>query len=140
MARILCINDYKLYSELIALMLQRKGQHEVRVAIVPFALREIEEYQPDLIILNLVRKMEALRSPLADFYAEVDGAKSLRALKDHLDVGQFPLIITAVAVEERELPPGYEYLAFIEVPSKFDYMLETLDRIVATRGAHLARE
>ncbi len=140
MAKVLCVNDFKLYSEMVSLMLQRKGGHVVRTEIVPFALREIEEFEPDVIVLNMVRKMEALRSPLADFYAEVDGARAFRALAQREDLHRYPIILTAIAVEEREVPKVLPYLAFIEVPGKIDQMLDIIDRIVASRGSDLAPE
>lgn len=140
MAKVLCVNDFKLYSEMVSLLLHRKGGHDVRTEIVPFAVQEIEEFQPDVIILNLVRKMEALRSPLADFYSEVDGARAYRALAAHPSLSRYPIVLTAIAVEERELPKTLPYVAFIEVPGKLDQLLEIIDRIVAAGGADIAPE
>ncbi len=140
MAKVLCIGDFRLYAEMIALLLEQQGPHEVEVEIVPFDLDVIERFKPDVLIVNLARKIEAVGAPLQDFYTEVDGAKTLKALQTNPSLQQYPLLITAIAVEERELPRGFRYLAFLEVPSKFDYLLETIDRIAASRGHGLARE
>lgn len=140
MAKVLCVDDFKLYAEMIAMLLEQRGRHEVKVEIVPFNLAEIQQFQPDLVVMNLVRKIEAVGAPIQDFYTEVDGAKALRALQESPDLQGYPLVITSIAVEERELPAGFDYLAYIEVPTKFDYLLETIERIVSSRGEGIARE
>lgn len=140
MGKVLCINDFHLYSEMVSLMLIRKGRHEVKTAIAPFDLEEIRRYRPDLVILNLVRKSASVGQPITDFYTQVDGAKALKALRSTPELARYPLLLTAIALEERELPPGFDYLAYLEVPGKFDYILDTVERIVATHGQHLARE
>lgn len=139
MARLLCIDDFAGYAEMIALMLEQKGGHEVRIEIVPFDLAEIRRYRPEAVLLNLSRKTEAIGQPLFDFYTQVSGAKALQALRSAPELCDYPLLLTAIGLAEAELPPGFDYLAFIEVPSRFDYLLTTVDRIVATGGDHLAK-
>lgn len=142
MAKILCIDDFVLYAEMVARMLKRRGNHEVRAEILPLSPQEIQAFEPDLLIVNLVRKSEVLRSRIAHFYTEVDGAKALRFVVQDPLLNRFPLIITALAVEEAELPPEVidRYLAFVEVPLKFDNLLEIIDRVVAAKGQAMAPE
>lgn len=138
MARVLCIDDYMLYAEMVGLLLQRKGQHEVKVEIVPFRLQDIEEFAPDVLLINLVRKMEALRSPLADFYAEVDGARAFRAVAASPSLRTYPVVLTAIALEEREVPRDLSYLAFVSVPGELDRLTEVIDRVASNRGEGMA--
>ncbi len=140
MARVLCINDYLVYSEMLALLLQKKGGHEVQPLIVPFDLQRVTDFDPDVILVNLVRKTEALGVPLHDFYTEVDGARALSAIQEHPETRAYPLILTAMAVTESELPPGLDYVAFVEVPGKLDHLLRIIAQTVEARGHDMAPE
>ena len=80
MAKILCVDDYRMYAEMVGTMLEQRGGHEVKVDVVPLVVDEILAYAPDIIVINLVRKAEVLGSPVHDFYREVDGAKAVVAI------------------------------------------------------------
>lgn len=138
MAKILCIDDYKLYSEMVGMMLEKKGRHNVKSDILPFDMEDIRSFNPDVIVLSLVRKTEALGAPLHDFFTEVDGAKAFRAITENPDLLRYPIVITGIAIRESEIPKGLEYLAFLEVPARLDYLLEVIDRITRT-GASTSR-
>lgn len=140
MARVLCIDDYPLYAEMVALMLEKKGGHTVKTEIVPLDLEEVRRYDPDVIVVNLVRKQEVLGSPLHDFASEVDGAKALHALVESPLTEQYALIITAIAVEERAIPKGIPYLAFIEIPQKLDMLNQAVIKVAASRKRDVAPE
>jgi hypothetical protein len=134
MAKIYCINDYKLYAEMVGLMLERKGGHEVIADILPLDMAEIEAFGPDLIILNLVRKLDSLGAGgMHDFDTEVEGARALKFVNAAPALSRYPVVITAMAVLERDLPKGLRYEAFVEVPQKLDNLLEIIEKIVRTR-------
>lgn len=128
MARVLCIDDYPLYAEMVAAMLRGHG-HEVEAVTVPLVLDEALAFDPELILLNLVRKAEVLGQPITHFETEVDGAKALIALGRHAAAGRIPLIVTALAVEESALPRGLRYEAFVNVPIGLPQLLVAIDRI-----------
>lgn len=128
MARVLCIDDYPLYAEMVAAMLREKG-HEVLALTVPLALDEALAFEPGVILLNLVRKAEVLGRPISHFETEVDGAKALIALGRHAAAGRIPLIVTALAVEESALPPGLRYEAFVNIPSGLPQLLVAIEQI-----------
>lgn len=128
MARILCVDDYKLYAEMVGTMLRTRGGHEVKTDIVPLVLEDVREFAPDVVVINLVRKAESLRSAIHDFYTEVEGAKALREFNENPDL-MYPLVITALAVEERDVPKEVGYQAFVEVPQKLDYLLDIVEKL-----------
>lgn len=133
MAKILCIDDYQLYAEMIGNMLGRYGHHQVKVDVVPLVMDEVLAFAPDVIVLNLVRKAEVLGAPVHDFFREVDGAKALQALSSAPELKDIPLVITALAVRETEVPLGFQYEAFIEIPQKIEVLRHTVDRLAAAR-------
>ena len=130
MAKILCVDDYRLYAEMVGAMLAKHGGYEVKVDVVPLVMDEVKAFAPDVIVLNMVRKAEVLGSPILDFEREVDGAKALRVISEAPETRDIPLVLTALAVKENELPHGYHYEAFIEVPQKIDVLRHTVDRLV----------
>lgn len=140
MARILCINDFVSYSEMVAHTLRRKGGHETQTAIVPFGTEVIEAFAPDLLVVNLVRKVEALGVPLTDFYTQVDGARAFRALAGNPAFARYPLVVTSIAVLEFELPEGLPYLAFIEIPQKLEHLLAIAERVAGVPPDRLISE
>lgn len=133
MARVLCIDDFIQYSEMVAMLLSHKGGHETLPVIVPLDLTVIERFKPDVVVLNLVRKVEALGEPLVDFYAQVDGARAYRAIAEHRELSGFTLVLTSIAVLEVEVPKLMPYLAFVDLPSKIDNLLHVVER--AAEGA-----
>ena len=136
MAKILCVDDYRMYAEMVGTMLEQRGGHEVKVDVVPLVVDEILAYAPDLIVINLVRKAEVLGSPVHDFYREVDGAKAVVAISEAPALKDIPLVLTALAVKESEVPAGLRYEAFIDVPHKIDLLLHAVDRLVTARRQH----
>lgn len=137
--RVLSINDYPFYAEMVATMLTKKGGHTVQTEIAPVNLKAIERFNPDVIIINLVRKLETISAGgMIDFYHDVEGAKALRDLSRAAQEGKvkWPIILTSLAVLERELPhePGLEYVAFVEVPQKMEVLLTIIRKILEAKA------
>lgn len=129
MARVLCLDDYRMYAEMVGTMLRQKGGHEVKIDVVPLVMDEVVAFDPDVIVINLVRKMETLGSPLQDFFREVEGAKAFQELRAAPETERYPIVLTALAVREVEVPEGLRYEAFIEVPQRIEHLLHTIDRL-----------
>jgi CheY-like chemotaxis protein len=141
--RILCIDDYPLYADMVAMMLEQKGGHTVQAEIVPVSLKAIERFKPDVIIVTLVRKLETLSAGgMQDFYADVEGAKAFREISKASRSGQlkWPIIITSLAVLERELPreEGLDYVAFLEIPQKLDMLLVVIQKVLEAKAEDAA--
>ena len=60
----------------------------------------------------------------------MDGAKALAFISASPALARYPLIITGIAVEERELPPEVKYLAFVPIPHQMDNLLGIISRVV----------
>ena len=142
MGRILCIDDYPLYAEMVAEMLRKRGGHEVRADVVPLDLDEVRAFDPDVVVVNLVRRLESITAGgMRDFYHEVEGAKAFHFMATD-GLAHIPLVVTGLAVSEMDVPPDVRYEAFIEVPQKLDALVRTIDKLVAARrkGAEIAPE
>lgn len=129
MAKVLCVSDNPIHVAMFADMLKRRERHEVVTMVPPLDVGAIAALAPDVILVHLVRRIEALRSPIANFDTEVEGARSLRVLLEGLSSPRPCLIVTGIAVEERHLPPGLDYSAFVEIPQGLDQLLEAVDRL-----------
>jgi CheY-like chemotaxis protein len=139
-AKILCVDDYPLYAEMVGTMLQQKGHHEVKVDVVPLFIDEITAFAPDVIVVNLVRRTEALGVALHDFYREVEGGKALKAIAEAPELQGIPLILTALAVNEIEVPENLRYDAFVVIPQRLDSLLRVIERLTQSgrKGSEIA--
>lgn len=121
------------------MMLEQKGGHTVQTEIVPVSLKAIERFNPDVIIVTLVRKLETLSAGgMQDFFSDVEGAKAFREIAKASKSGQlqWPIIVTSLAVMERELPldEGLQYVAFLEIPQKLDVLLVIIQKILEAKA------
>jgi hypothetical protein len=131
-AKVLCVSDNPIHVAMFADMLKRRDRHEVVTMVPPLDLGAIAALNPDVILVHLVRRIEALRSPIANFDTEVEGARSLRVLLEGMPPPRPCLIVTGIAVEARHLPPGLEVATFVEIPGGLDRLLEAVDRLDAS--------
>lgn len=131
MAKVLCVSDNPIHVVMFADMLKRRDLHEVVTMVTPLDLAAIAAWKPDVILVNLVRRIESLRSPIANFDAEVEGARALKALQEGLEEPRPCLIVTGIAVEARHLPPGLNYAAFVEIPQRLDSLLDAIELLDA---------
>ena len=139
MAKILCIDDYPMYGEMLGLLLEKHGGHQIRVESVPLSIKSIQDFNPDVIVVNLVRKLETLSAQgIGDFYADVEGAKALREIVHASQSGaiHWPIVITSLGVLEHDLPQeeGLEYVSFIEIPQKLDRLMFVLEKILSAEA------
>jgi CheY-like chemotaxis protein len=139
-AKILCVDDYPLYAEMVGTMLQQKGHHEVKVDVVPLVIDEIIAFAPDVIVVNLVRRTEALGVALHDYYRAVEGAKALKAIAAAPELQSIPVILTALAVNEIEVPDNLRYEAFVVIPQRLDSLLRAIERLTRSsqKGSEVA--
>jgi hypothetical protein len=142
MGRILCIDDYPLYAEMVAEMLRKRGGHEVRADVVPLDMDQVKAFDPDVVVINLVRRLESITAGgMRNFYHEVEGAKAFQFMAEEGLKGT-PIVLTGLAVSEMDVPHDVRYEAFIEVPQKLDALVRTIAKLVAARrkGAEIAPE
>jgi CheY-like chemotaxis protein len=140
MARILTVDDYPLYAEMVSELLRQHGNHEVKAVLAPVILEEITDFAPDVIVISLVRRLEAIgHGPLHDFYSEVDGARAWRSIAADAGMRRYPVILSVIGVRESELPPDQPYVALVHIPHEIDLLLTTIRKILEAkeRGGRL---
>ena len=135
MAKILCIHDNAHQVALFADMLKRRGHHEVRTMVSELDVEELRAFAPDVVLVNLVRRVESLRSPIANFEVEIEGARILRAFLAEAIAPRPLLVLTGIAVEPKEVPADIPYAAFIEVPRQLEGLLACVDETLEHAGS-----
>lgn len=128
MARVAVIDDYPLYADMVVNMLRKNG-HEAMADVTPLDLEKLRDFKPNVLVVSLVRKIEALGHDVSDFYREVDGAKSLIQLENTADFDILPVIISALAVEERHIPPEVRYDMYVDFPREIARLLRGVERL-----------
>ena len=135
MARIFAVDDYELYAEMFAEMLRREGGHEVAIGLTPLVPADLEAFGPDLVLLTIVRKLDALgHGALHDFYSEVDGARAFLDLRRVPAAEGLPIVVTSIGVREAEVPAELRHEAFVHVPQELDHLLGIIGRLLARRA------
>jgi CheY-like chemotaxis protein len=140
MAKILTVDDYPLYAEMVSELLRQHGHHEVKAVLAPVILEEITDFAPDVIVVSLVRRLEAIgHGPLHDFDSEVDGARAWRSIAESESMRPYPVILSVIGVRETEVPAQYPYVALVHIPHELDLLLTTIRKILDAkeRGGRL---
>lgn len=136
MAKIYTVDDYELYAEMFADMLRQEGGHEVRAVLSPLNLADLEAFDPEVVVVTLVRRLETLgHGPLVDFLAEVDGAKGLQGVVASQGARPRPIIVVSMGVRESEIPPALRPDVLLHLPQQLDNLLGVIERLVAARRA-----
>lgn len=134
MARIVTIDDFPLYARMVAEIVREEGGHEVQVLLSPVLYQEIEEFDPAVIVISLVRKIETLgHGPMHDFYTEVDGAKSFRDIARSKAIDSAPIVLTSLGLKESEVPQDLPYAAFVHIPQEMDLLLTVIAKLSKAR-------
>lgn len=135
MAKILTVDDYPLYAEMVGELLRQHGHHEVKAILAPIILEEITDFDPDIIVVSLVRRLEAIgHGPLHDFYAEVDGARAWRSIASDEAMRRYPIILAVIGVREVEIPQGLPYVALVHIPHEIDLLLNAIKKILEAKA------
>jgi hypothetical protein len=134
MAKIVTINDYPLYAQMVADLIARERGHEVKMLLSPIVVDEITGFAPDVIVVSLVRKLESMgHGRLHDFFLEVDGAKSFREISRAPETKDIPIILTSLGVREVEIPQDLPYIALAHIPHEIDLLLLAIDKLVLAK-------
>lgn len=129
MSRILCINDNGHHVAMFADMLKRRDHLEVTTLIAPVDWDRVAACRPDLILVGLVRKVGSLRSPIANIYADVEGASTLKTLLANWPPSGPVIVVTGIGVAAHELPPELSGPPFVELPLGLDKLMAVIDEL-----------
>lgn len=119
MARILVINDTQELLEMFRLLLEQEG-HEVVLSGMPILkLNEVEEIQPDLIILDII------------FGDQKAGWQMLQMLKMKRSTATIPVIVCTAALHEVQQQEGHlisQGVRVIYKPFDIDNLFAVIDQ------------
>jgi hypothetical protein len=134
MAKIVTIDDYPLYAQMVADLITRERGHEVKKVLSPIVVDEITSFAPDVIVVSLVRKLESMgHGRLHDFFLEVDGGKSFREIARAPETKDIPIVLTSLGVREVEIPQDLPYVALAQFPHEIDLLLLAIDKLVLAK-------
>jgi hypothetical protein len=134
MAKIVTIDDYPLYAQMVADLITRERGHEVKMLLSPIIVDEITSFAPDVIVVSLVRKLESMgHGSLHDFFLEVDGAKSFREIVRAPETKDIPVILSSMGVREVEIPQELPYKSLAHFPHEIDLLLLAIDKLVLAK-------
>lgn len=124
MARILVINDTQELLELFRMLLEREG-HEVILAGMPILkVREVEDMQPDLIVLDIL------------FGDRTVGWQILQMLKMKHSTATIPIIVCTAALRDVQEQEGHLIAQQVRVlykPFDIDDLLNMVKQALASR-------
>lgn len=130
MARILVINDTQELLEMFRLLLEQEG-HEVVLSGMPILrISEVEEIQPDLIILDII------------FGDQKTGWQMLQMLKMKRSTAPIPIIVCTAALHEVQQQEGYlisQGVRVIYKPFDIDNLFTLIDQALKPDGKPTAQ-
>jgi DNA-binding response OmpR family regulator len=130
MARILVINDTQELLEMFRLLLEQEG-HEVVLSGMPILkISEVEEIQPDLIILDII------------FGDQKTGWQMLQMLKMKRSTSPIPIIVCTAALHEVQQQEGHlisQGVRVIYKPFDIDNLLTLMDQALKPDGKPAAQ-
>jgi len=124
MARILVINDTQELLEMFRLLLEQEGYEVVLSGMPILKVSEIEEIQPDLIVLDIV------------FGDNKTGWQILQMLKMQRSTERTPIIVCTAALHEVQQQEGYLIAQNVRVvykPFDIDAFLKAIEQALAAQ-------
>lgn len=124
MAHILVINDTQELLEMFRLLLEEEGHSVVLSGMPIFKISEVEQIQPDLILLDII------------FGDHKTGWQMLQMLKMQRSTTHIPIIVCTAALREVQEQEGYlvsQHVRVIYKPFDIDELITMIDHALAVR-------
>lgn len=128
MAKIALFNDFPEYAEMIAAPLRGAG-HEVLIELVPIDFNRVLHFGPQVISVALYRKEQAFDRPIRNPIDDIMGYTSLLQMESYPAVEVIPILLTGNAVQEKDVPTGLNYDAFLVFPGDIQKLLPTIEHL-----------
>lgn len=131
MARVVILDDLQETIDVLEPPLRAQG-HEVLTDISPIDFERILRFNPDIITLDLYRKLEAFDRPIQSIEEDVIGYIPLVEMERYPAVGVIPIILLGNCLQERDIPTSVNYDLFLSFPRDMKLYFPKLVEIAST--------
>jgi len=131
MAKVYILDDLQETVDILAPPLRDEG-HEIMTDIAPIDFERIMRFKPDVITLNLYRKLEAFDRPIESLEADVLGFIPLVEMERYPAISVIPIILLGNCLQEKDVPTSINYDLFLSFPRDATLYLPKVVEIAAT--------
>jgi hypothetical protein len=137
MAKIAIVNDA---SEVVVLLFQflTHGHHEFfkMIGQSHFVVDSLVAFRPDVIVLPLYRRPEAIGRAVVDYRRDIMGATMLELLSARPELAEVPIILFGISTLPGEMPPAFlarvHYADFLTFPDGLQVLNPTISGYVGS--------
>ena len=115
MAKVMILDDLQETIDLLAPPLREQG-HEVLTDVSPIDFERVMRFRPDVITLDLYRKIEAFDRPIRNVEEDVIGFTPLVEMEHYPAIGIIPIILLGNCLQEKDVPTSVNYDLFLSFP------------------------
>lgn len=115
MARVMIIDDLQETLDLLMPPLVDQG-HEVMSDISPIDFERVMRFAPQVITVDLYRRLEAFDRPIQSVEADVIGFLPLMEMEKYPAVSVIPIILVGNCLQEKDIPTEVNYDLFLSFP------------------------
>lgn len=131
MAKVYILDDLQETIDILAPPLRDAG-HDVMTDISPIDFERIMRFRPDVITLNLYRKLEAFDRPIQSIESDVLGFIPLMEMERYPAISVIPIILLGNCLQEKDVPTSINYDLFLSFPRDVTLYLPKVVEIAAT--------
>ena len=121
MPRIAIVNDLPEVVTIVAALLT-KGERQflTQIGATEYTIQRLKAFDPLVLVLPLVRKVDSLDRPLRRFDADIEGGKLLELIAQEADLRRRPCVLLGFSVRQTDVPEplkaAFADLHFLEFP------------------------
>jgi len=131
MAKVVILDDLQETIDILAPPLREQG-HDVLTDVTPIDFERIMRFRPEIITLNLYRKVEAFDRPILTVEADVIGFTPLVEMEHYPAVSVIPIILLGNCLQEKDVPTSVNYDLFLSFPRDMRLYFPKVVEIAAT--------
>lgn len=131
MAKVFILDDLQETIDILAPPLREQG-HEVMTDVSPIDFERIMRFRPEVITLNLYRKLEAFDRPIQSVEADVLGFTPLVEMEHYPAISVIPIILLGNCLQEKDVPTSINYDLFLSFPRDATLYLPKVVEIAST--------
>ncbi len=135
MAKIGILNDTPEVVVLLGNFLTQ-GNHEFlkRIGTSQFVMDSIVDFAPDLILVPLYRRPEAIGKPVTDYQEQIVGTAMLERLARCPELQEVPIVVFAFSTRLAEMPPDFRqkvrFNAYLSFPEGLQELNPTISSLI----------